>query len=75
MVRDILRKVGRRLEGEYRVQNTAFDALQEAAEGYLVQLFTDSYLATLHCGRVTLSFKDIQLARRIRGVAKEALRN
>ncbi|KAJ8784055.1 hypothetical protein J1605_009098 [Eschrichtius robustus] len=44
-----------------------------AAEAFLVHLFEDAYLLSLHTGRVTLFPKDVQLARRIRGV-QEGLR-
>lgn len=46
-------------------------ALQEAAEAYLVGLYEDSYLCAVHCKRVTLMVKDLQLARRIRGETKK----
>jgi histone H3/H4 len=42
--------------------------MQCGAEDYLVGLFEDSYLCSVHCKRVTLLSKDLQLARRIRGV-------
>uniref|UniRef100_A0A8C5PHG3 Core Histone H2A/H2B/H3 domain-containing protein n=1 Tax=Leptobrachium leishanense TaxID=445787 RepID=A0A8C5PHG3_9ANUR len=51
-------------------QSMALLALQEAAEAFLVRLFEDSYLCTLHAKRVTLYVKDIQLARRIRGITE-----
>lgn len=50
-----------------RWQSTAIQALQEAAEAYLVHLFEDSNLLAIHAKRVTVMQKDIQLARRIRG--------
>ncbi|CAB1320960.1 unnamed protein product [Coregonus sp. 'balchen'] len=40
----------------------------QAAEAFLVLLFSDAYLCTIHAKRVTLFPRDIQLARRIRGV-------
>ena len=40
---------------------------QEASEAYLVTLFEDSLLCTIHAKRVTLMPKDMTLARRIRG--------
>jgi len=46
---------------------SAFLALQEAAEAYLVGLFQDAQLCTVHAKSVTVMSKDIQLARRIRG--------
>eukprot|EP00753_Platysulcus_tardus_P014860 PLAT4585.1.p2 GENE.PLAT4585.1~~PLAT4585.1.p2 ORF type:complete len:189 (+),score=52.45 PLAT4585.1:63-569(+) len=45
----------------------ALEALQEAAEAYLVGLFEDANLCAIHGKRVTLMVRDIQLARRIRG--------
>ena len=50
-----------------RFQSAALMALQEAAEAYLVTLFEDSLLCTIHAKRVTLMPRDMALARRIRG--------
>ena len=50
-----------------RFQTAALMALQEAAEAYLVTLFEDSLLCTIHAKRVTLMPRDMALARRIRG--------
>ena len=55
----------------YRWQAAALLALQEAAEAHLVGLFEDSNLCAIHGNRVTLQVKDMQLARRIRGVQRE----
>eukprot|EP00301_Raphidiophrys_heterophryoidea_P022236 c6442_g1_i1.p1 GENE.c6442_g1_i1~~c6442_g1_i1.p1 ORF type:complete len:144 (+),score=16.91 c6442_g1_i1:53-484(+) len=57
---------------QFRMQARALEALQEAAEAYLVHLFEDANLCTIHAKRVTVMPKDIQLARRIRG-SSEAL--
>ncbi|XP_053267182.1 histone H3-like centromeric protein A [Pleuronectes platessa] len=51
-----------------RWQVYAILALQEAAEAFLVLLFSDANLCAIHAKRVTLFPRDIQLARRIRGV-------
>eukprot|EP00966_Prymnesium_polylepis_P291451 6731776-Prymnesium_polylepis.1 len=51
----------------YRWQSGAIMALQEAAESYVVHLFEDTQLNSIHAKRVTIMVKDIQLARRIRG--------
>ena len=53
---------------ELRWQSHAIQALQEASEAFLVHLFEDTNLCAIHAKRVTIMQKDIQLARRIRGV-------
>mmetsp|Transcript_36204 Transcript_36204/g.89221 ORF Transcript_36204/g.89221 Transcript_36204/m.89221 type:complete len:164 (+) Transcript_36204:300-791(+) len=50
-----------------RFQNVALEALQEACEAYIVNLFEDTNLCAIHAKRVTVMPKDMQLARRIRG--------
>ncbi|XP_052211170.1 histone H3-like centromeric protein CENH3 isoform X3 [Diospyros lotus] len=45
----------------------ALVAIQEAAEDYLVRLFEDAMLCTIHAKRVTLMRKDWELARRLGG--------
>ena len=54
-------------KSEMRIQSVALEALQEAAEVYLVRLLDDANLCALHSRRITLMPKDIQLARRIHG--------
>ena len=63
----LVREIAQDFKTGYRFQSTAILAIQEAAEAYLVGLFEDSYLCSIHAKRVTLMPKDIQLARRIRG--------
>ncbi|RCI10998.1 hypothetical protein L249_8111 [Ophiocordyceps polyrhachis-furcata BCC 54312] len=53
---------------EFRWQSQAIQALQEATEAFMVHLFEDAQLCAIHAKRVTIMQKDIQLARRIRGV-------
>ncbi len=55
----------------YRWQGSAILALQEAAEAHLVGLFEDCNLCAIHAKRVTIMPKDMQLARRIRGIHRE----
>lgn len=50
-----------------RIEARAVLAIQEAAEDYLVRLFGDVNLFAIHGNRVTISSKDFDLARRIRG--------
>ena len=52
---------------DMRFKSTALMALQEACEAYLVQLFEDCVLCSIHARRVTVMPKDMSLARRIRG--------
>jgi histone H3 len=53
--------------GQYRIQESALQAIQAASEDYLVGLFEDCNLLAIHAKRTTLMIKDMQLARRIRG--------
>ena len=49
-------------------QSLAIQALQEAAEAYLVGLFEDTNLVAINSKRVTIFPRDMQVARRIRGL-------
>lgn len=51
----------------FRWQGSALQALQEATEHYLVDLFADCNLCAIHAKRVTIQPKDMTLARRLRG--------
>ncbi|KAL9012529.1 MAG: hypothetical protein Q9173_002713, partial [Seirophora scorigena] len=51
----------------FRWQSQAIQALQESCEAFLVHLFEDTNLCAIHAKRVTITQKDVQLARRIRG--------
>ena len=44
-----------------RWQSSALEALQVAAEDYLVELFEDANLCTIHRQRQTVAPKDIQV--------------
>ena len=63
----LVREIAQDFKGDLRFQSTAILALQEATEAYLVSLFEDTNLCCIHAKRVTISPKDMQLARRIRG--------
>ena len=63
----LVREIANDFKTNLRFQQSAIEALQEAAEAYLVGLFEDSNLCAIHARRVTIMPKDIQLARRIRG--------
>ena len=63
----LVREIAQDFKSDLRCQSSAILALQEATEDYLVRLFEDTNLCTIHSKRVTIMPKDIQLARRIRG--------
>jgi histone H3 len=63
----LVREVAQDFKSDLRFQSSAVEAIQTAAEDYLVSLFEDTNLCAIHAGRVTILPKDIQLARRIRG--------
>eukprot|EP00605_Chrysophyceae_sp_TOSAG23-4_P003001 GSChrysophyteH1.ASY1.ANO1.3306.1 assembled CDS len=54
---------------ELLIHKAPFQRL-EASEAYLVGLFEDTQLCSLHAKRVTIQAKDMQLARRIRGESR-----
>ncbi|GAA54847.1 histone H3.2 [Clonorchis sinensis] len=65
----LVREIAQDFKTDLRFQSSAVSGLQEASEAYLVGLFEDTILCVIHAKRVTIIPKDIQLARRIRGIA------
>eukprot|EP00928_Gymnodinium_smaydae_P090326 TRINITY_DN7414_c0_g1_i7.p2 TRINITY_DN7414_c0_g1~~TRINITY_DN7414_c0_g1_i7.p2 ORF type:complete len:159 (+),score=45.64 TRINITY_DN7414_c0_g1_i7:66-479(+) len=63
----LVREIAQDMKSDLKFQSQAVLALQEAAEAYLVGLFEDTNLCTIHAKRVTIMPKDMQLARRLRG--------
>lgn len=55
------------LQTDLRFQSSAVQALQEAAEAYLIGLFEDTNHAAIHAKRVTIMPRDIMLAQKLRG--------
>ena len=51
-------------------QGIALEAMQHAAEDYIVGLMEDANLSAINAKRITIMPKDLQLARRIRGISK-----
>ncbi|KAH0575502.1 histone H3 [Spironucleus salmonicida] len=51
---------------EYRIQKEALDAVQTAAEAFIVELFAMAQLCAEHGGRVTIFNRDVLLTLRIR---------
>ena len=65
LVREVCRGFTKTLGYDLRFQSTAFLALQEGAESYLVNMFSQCNDICLHAKRVTLQPKDIQLWKRL----------
>ena len=65
LVREITSIYTRR---EFKFSGESLLALQTMAESYLEGLFADANLCAIHAKRVTVMVKDMQLARRIRGL-------
>ena len=63
----LIREIAQDFRTDLRFQASAIGALQEAMEAYMVGLFEDTNLCTIHARRVTIMPKDMQLAQRIRG--------
>ena len=66
----LVKEIATDFKSDLRMQSTAFLALQEASEAYLVRLFEDSNDCAIHAKHVTIMPKDIWLAQRIRGERK-----
>lgn len=62
----LVREIAQKSRPDVRFKPAALLALQEAAEFYLVDLFSDSNLCCIHAKRVTLNKSDMSLARRLR---------
>lgn len=62
----LCREILANFNADKRVTPAALAALQTAAECWLVRCFEEANLAAIHCKRVTIFPRDLQLARRIR---------
>lgn len=63
----LVREIAQDLQSNVRLSPDAIIIMQLDAENYLVKLFADANLQTIHAQRVRVLPKDIQLARQIRG--------
>lgn len=59
-------EIAHNFKTDLRFQSNVVLALQKTVEAYLVGLFEDTNLCTIHAKRVTIMPKDIKLARRFR---------
>lgn len=65
-LRRLIREVAQPYKEELRFSRTSMDALQEASESYLVQLFSDANNCAIQHGRVTIEPHDMRLAMAMR---------
>jgi histone H3 len=65
-VQEIVEQMYRK--SDLQMQSTAILALQEAAEYFMVDVFSDTNLCAMHGKRVTIMKKDMVLARCIQGI-------
>ncbi len=65
LVRTIVEDIS---DDKFRWQEEAMNAMQFAAEDYMTGLMQDANYCAIHAKRVTVMVKDLQLARRIRGI-------
>jgi histone H3 len=63
----LVRELTQEYHSDLRYQAAAVEALQQAAEAYLVSLFEDTNWCAIHARRVTIQPRDMYLARRMRG--------
>merc|ERR1711920_101850 len=64
----LVKEIGRRISGDtLHFTAEALLAIQEASEDFIVHMLEDSNLCAIHARRITITSKDLQLARRIRG--------
>ena len=63
----LVKEISQDFKGDLRWNLNAILNLHHSIEAYLVGLFEDTNLCTIHAGHVTIKPKDIQLARHICG--------
>ncbi len=66
LVQEIVHNMSRK--SDLQMQSTALLALQEAAEYFMVDVFSNTNLCAMHGKRVTIKVKDLVLACCIRGI-------
>lgn len=62
----LVRHITRQMKEDVRFQASAIQSLQHSSEAYMVELFQDANLLSLHGSRVTMQSKDVKLVRRLR---------
>lgn len=65
--RRLVREISTAVKETLRMQSTAVDCLQEAAEAYITSVLADGNLCAIHAKRVTVFPRDLHLALKLRG--------
>jgi len=60
----LVREIGEDLKAGLRFGGVTVDALMEASQDYLTELFERTQEAAIHAGRITIMPKDMQFAHR-----------
>lgn len=63
----LVKEIIQDFKSELRCQSRAIEALQQAAEAFIVELFENANLCAIHAKRVTIQPKDMQLTKRVKG--------
>lgn len=63
----LVREISQNFKADVRFQTTSVLALQEASEAYIVGLMENANVCSIHAKHVTIMFRDMQHAIRIRG--------
>ncbi len=67
LVKEIVQDLSRK--SDLQMQSTALLALQEAAENFMVDVYSNTNLCAMHGKHVTIKAKDMVLACRIQGIS------
>ena len=65
--RRVVKEIAAEIKPGVKFQKIAIEALHEACEHYLLELFRNSNLFAIHADRKTVTAKDLQLALRMKG--------
>lgn len=65
--RRLVREVSTAVKETIRMQSSAVECLQEAAECYITSVLSDGNLCAIHAKRVTVFPRDLHLALKLRG--------
>lgn len=64
----LVRDIGREIDPDLRFAVKALDAIHEASEMFMVQLFEDTLLCAIHAHRQTIKVQDMKLVELLHGI-------